>query len=156
MNNIPLSRPIYGPYTNALDNDKDTIELLIPGTPEANFVPYIVAEKISYSDGSDTSLDLWPNEPDTFEGFSLQRESYDAYPNSPFNWLGSEITPNSENESYFRFIKSNSGLHIHWMGDGDLQKTSNLSDPWINATDWTSPHSIDTSESPNLFIRYVY
>ena len=156
LNNIPLSRPIYGPYTNALDNDKDTIELLIPGTPEANFVPYIVAEKISYSDGSDTSLDLWPNEPDTFEGFSLQRESYDAYPNSPFNWLGSEITPNSENESYFRFIKSNSGLHIHWMGDGDLQKTSNLSDPWINATDWTSPHSIDTSESPNLFIRYVY
>ena len=47
MNDIPPSRAIYGPYTNALDNDKDTIELLMPGSPEANFVPYIVTEKLA-------------------------------------------------------------------------------------------------------------
>ena len=156
LNNIPLSTPIYGPYINALDNDKDSVEILIPGSPEPSFVPYITSEKISYSDGSGGIIDLWPSEADLLEDYSLQRIAYDGYANTASNWQALSISPSSENGYAFQMLKDASGIHMHWLGDGVLQKSFNLSDPWIDVNDWSSPHTIDTSESPNLFIRFNY
>lgn len=157
LNNIPLDTAIYGPYINALDNDTDSVELLIPGKPEPSFVPYITSEKISYSDGSSSSgTDLWPTEADTLEDYSLHRKEYDRYANTASNWQALSISPSSENVYAFQMRKDASGIHIHWLGDGVLQKSFNLADPWIDVNDWISPHTIDTSESPSLFIRFNY
>ena len=89
LNNLPSNRLIYGPYNNSLDNDKDTIKLMMPGTPDPALTPYILSESISYSDGSNPNgLDLWPSEPDSIKEYSLQRESVTSYANNPLNWQG--------------------------------------------------------------------
>lgn len=155
LNNIPSTRMIYGPYDKALDNDKDTIVLMMPGTPETEFVPYIANETISYSDGSSSNgFDLWPNEPDSAESFSLQRESTDSYANTPFNWLGLSMTPNSANVQNLEIIRNGNTIQIHWIGDRILQSTDDLSQSWLDVTNLTSPHTINSEESPNQFFRF--
>ena len=57
---------------------------MVPGIPDPGLIPYILSERISYSDGSDANgLDLWPDEPDSLEAYSLQRESVTSYANNP-------------------------------------------------------------------------
>lgn len=156
LNNIPSTRMIYGPYNKALDNDRDTIELLIPGTPDAGFVPYLSSEKISYRDGSgSTESDTWPSQPDTLAGYSLQRESRDSYGNSALNWQGLEATPNSLNVQMLELRRNGSSLQLHWIGSSQLQSNDDLSQPWSDVGDITSPHTIDTEETPQQFFRFA-
>ena len=65
---------------------------MVPGIPDPGMIPYILSERISYSDGSNSNvIDLWPNEHDRFlslEAYSLQRESVTSYANNPLNWQG--------------------------------------------------------------------
>lgn len=155
LNSIPATQLIYGPYTNSLDNDKDTVELMVPGTPDTDFTPYISSERISYSDGNDSNgLDLWANEPDTLEAFSLQRESAESYANTPFNWVGLSFTPTSENVQNLEIILNGNTIQIHWIGEPVLQSTDDLTQPWLDVTDMTSPHDISLEESPNQFFRF--
>ena len=155
LNNLPANRLIYGPYTNSLDNDKDTIQLMVPGIPDPGLIPYILSERISYSDGSDSNgLDLWPNEPDSLEAYSLQRESVTSYANNPLNWKGLNSSPNSENIQNLEIIFNGQSIQIHWIGDRILQSTDNLSHPWTDVTNMTSPHTIDTETSPSQFFRF--
>ena len=156
LNNLPTNRLIYGPYTNSLDNNKDTIKLMVPGNTDVDFTPYILSERVSYSDGSDSNeLDLWPNEPDSLEAFSLQRESVTSYANNPLNWLGLSSTPNSENIQNLEIIFNGQSIQIYWIGDRVLQSSINLSQPWVDVTDMTSPHTINTEASPNQFFRFA-
>ena len=155
LNSLPDNRLIYGPYTNSLDNDKDTIQLMVPGIPDPGLTPYILSERISYSDGSDSNgLDLWPNEPDSLETYSLQRESVTSYANNPLNWKGLSYSPNSENIQNLEIIFNGQSIEIHWIGDRILQSTDNLSNPWTDVTNMTSPHTIDTETSPSQFFRF--
>ena len=155
LNNLPDNRLIYGPYTNSLDNDKDTIQLMVPGIPDPGLIPYILSERISYSDGSDSNeLDLWPNEPDSLEAYSLQRESVTSYANNPLNWQGLSSSPNSENVQNLEIIFNGQSIQIHWIGDRVLQSTDKLSQPWTDMTNMTSPHTIDTETSPSQFFRF--
>lgn len=78
--------PLVGPYSGKLDNAGETIELWRPDTPQApphpdaGFVPYILVERISYSDAPP-----WPVEADGL-GASLQRIVPENYGNDPVNW----------------------------------------------------------------------
>lgn len=156
LNNIPSTRIIYGPYSNALDNDKDTIELMMPASPETDFVPYVLSERISYSDGSDSAgLDLWPSEPDTIQAFSLQRISAESYGNTPFNWQGLSLTPNSANIQNLEIIRNGNILQIHWIGESTLQSTQDLSQPWSDVTNMTSPHTINPEQTSKQFFRFA-
>ena len=158
LNNLPANRLIYGPYANSLDNDMDTFQLMVPGIPDSELIPYILSERISYSDGSDSNgLDLWPNEPDSIEAYSLQRESVTSYVNNPLNWQGLSSSPNSENVQNFEIISNGKSIQIHWIGFRILQSTNNLSQPWTDVSNITSPHTIvyrGTASPNHKFFRF--
>lgn len=79
---------LVGPYSGKLSNTGDTIELWRPDAPQtaphpdAGFVPYILAERIVYSNASP-----WPATADG-TGWSLQRITSSQYGNDPANWNG--------------------------------------------------------------------
>jgi hypothetical protein len=58
-NFVPANIPVYGPWTGSLDNDSGRVELKRPGSPDTNEVPYILVERVSYSDAAP-----WPVAPD--------------------------------------------------------------------------------------------
>jgi len=95
--NLPLTVPIFGPYSGKLDNRGEAIELLKPDAPQApdrpdpGLVPYVLVDRVDYED-----RDPWPNSPDG-SGDSLQRRSSIVYGNDPVHWLGASPTPGRAN-----------------------------------------------------------
>jgi hypothetical protein len=91
--NIPASVPIYGPYTGALNNAGEDVELAQPGAPVGAIVPYIRVDKVRYNDKSP-----WPDLP-LNSGSSISRLSASAYGNDPASWIGGPIggTPGAPN-----------------------------------------------------------
>lgn len=85
--------PIYGPYSGKLDNGGENVELYkpdvpqLPPDPDAGFVPYILVDRVKYSDTLP-----WPVAADG-GGASLQRISPDEYGNDPINWMAANPTP---------------------------------------------------------------
>jgi hypothetical protein len=92
-NGIPAAVPVYGPFSGSLDNTTEPVELMRPDSPEPagppNFglVPYILVERVRYSD-----LPPWPIAADGF-GPSLQRINVGTYGNDPGNWVAAARTP---------------------------------------------------------------
>jgi hypothetical protein len=78
---LPADVPLFGPYAGKLDNSGETIELLRPGVPEAGVTPYVLVERIQYSDSAP-----WPSGADG-TGASLQRRSLGAFGDDPANWF---------------------------------------------------------------------
>lgn len=84
---------IYGPYEGRLDNAGESVQLFVPdspqaaGHPDAGFVPYVLADFVSYRD-----LAPWPSAADG-TGLSLQRRTGASYGNEPLNWLACAPTP---------------------------------------------------------------
>jgi hypothetical protein len=79
--------PVLGPFTGKLANDSDTIELKRPDAPISNTVPYIMVEKVHYSDSAPWPL-VAPN-----MGVALRRVNLSAYANDPTNWVAAAPTP---------------------------------------------------------------
>ncbi|HMJ88684.1 MAG TPA: lamin tail domain-containing protein, partial [Candidatus Acidoferrum sp.] len=78
---------IFGPFIGKLDNSGERIELYRPGQLGTNGVPYLMAEKVTYSD------DLpWNGAADGF-GPSLHRLMPAGYGNDPINWTAASPTP---------------------------------------------------------------
>jgi len=77
---------ILGPYEGKLDNSGEDVELKKPTTPLAGNVPYVLMDKVSYSDSSP-----WPTGADG-TGLSLQRKDTAAYGNDPANWTAAPAT----------------------------------------------------------------
>lgn len=84
--------PIVGPYSGRLDNGGESVELYRPdapeppGDPDAGYVPYILVERVHYSDQYP-----WNPQADGL-GQSLQRLEANEFGNDPFNWKAA--TPN--------------------------------------------------------------
>ncbi len=84
---LDASVPIYGPWEGNLNNSGDSVELQRPdlpqppGTSDAGSVPYILAERVKYSD-----MAPWPAEADG-SGTSLQRVNVNTYGNDVTNWV---------------------------------------------------------------------
>jgi hypothetical protein len=92
-NGVSASVPIYGPFRGKLDNSGESVELERPDVPEPpgppNFglVPYVLVERIRYTDQAP-----WPAAADGI-GPSLQRVSAAAYGNDPASWVAAFPTP---------------------------------------------------------------
>jgi len=92
--------PIYGPFTGSLANNEDTVELLrpdavqLPPHPDAGFVPYVLADRVNYTDRSP-----WPSGGVDGGGLSLQRLAVNLYGNEPLNWIEATPTPGANNST---------------------------------------------------------
>ncbi|HKQ37223.1 MAG TPA: lamin tail domain-containing protein, partial [Verrucomicrobiae bacterium] len=85
--NVNPGQLIVGPYQGKLANDSDEIELRRPDEPAGDNVPYILVERVRYSDTAP-----WSAAADG-TGFSLQRISDTGFANDPTNFLASAPTP---------------------------------------------------------------
>lgn len=94
---LPATLKIYGPWTNALNNAGENIELLYPDTPQlpphpdAGLVPYVLLEEVSY-----LSTAPWPTAADGW-GPALRRKDTKLWANDPASWEAEAtvITPPS-------------------------------------------------------------
>ena len=153
VHGIPLTREIYGPYSDALDNDGEKLELSMPGAPEPGFVPYVRTEKVNFSDGvHPVGNDPWPSEADGMFGYSLHRNVAAGYGNDVANWLAAAPTPVTPDVYWIELQRTESGLFLLWTVDGVLQATTQLTEPWTNLTDATSPFEI-VPDQPAQFFR---
>lgn len=82
--NVPSSAQIVGPFTGALQNDGENIELNRPANPDGTEIPRVVVDAVRYNDKAP-----WPMDADG-EGFSLERVSPNLYGNEPTSWKASE------------------------------------------------------------------
>ena len=78
---VPMSVPVYGPFSGKLDNSADRITLSKPDDLNEGVVPHIVVDQIDYRDSAP-----WPAGADG-TGASLQRRFPSLHGNEPANWL---------------------------------------------------------------------
>jgi len=64
----------------------DAVQL--PPHPDAGFVPYVIADRVSYTDAAP-----WPSGAVDGGGLSLQRLAVDLYGNEPLHWIAATPTP---------------------------------------------------------------
>ena len=83
---VTTNVPILGPWSGALDNAGETIELRKPAPPKGTDTPYILVEEVAYNNTAP-----WPMNADGL-GASLQRVVLSAYGNDPTNWLAAAPT----------------------------------------------------------------
>jgi hypothetical protein len=107
--NLAATIRVYGPYAPNLSNSAQNIELARPGTPVGGEIPYILVDKISYTDGAP-----WPTQPDG-NGPSLQRISRVAIGNDAANWGSGIATPGNVNVGQTPIIDSDGdGIPDDW------------------------------------------
>ncbi len=154
VHSIPLTRAIYGPYSDALDNDGEMIELSMPGVPEPGYVPYIRTEKITFSDGSHpTGDDPWPPGADGAAGHSLHRKDTDRYGNDADNWQAAPPTPATPDVNVIELQRTGGGTHLVWAVDGVLQSAPRIQGPWTNVAGATSPYELMPGSQPEQYFR---
>ena len=68
------------------------LETRTPGVPDAGFVPYVLVDKVDYTDAAP-----WPSGAVDGGGLSLQRQGNSSYGNEPLNWRASTPTPGAAN-----------------------------------------------------------
>jgi len=86
-NSVPADLPLYGPWQQSLDNGGAAIELAGPDVPTTNGVPYVLVDRVEYSDSAP-----WPFAADGY-GPTLQRLVPGSYGNDPANWMANTATP---------------------------------------------------------------
>jgi hypothetical protein len=85
-NRIPAGTLVFGPWDGALDNAQDSVELVRPDAPNLNEVPYVLADKVNYS-----NFAPWPGGAGI--GASLQRVTPSEFGNDPINWRLTVTSP---------------------------------------------------------------
>jgi len=152
VHGIPPEREIYGPYTGALGNDGEKLELSMPGDPEPAFVPYIRTEKVNFSDGAHpVGNDPWPTDPDGTLGYSLHRIVAGDYGNDVANWESAAATPVSPDTILIELQQTESGIFLLWPGDGALQSTLQLTNTWSDVPGATSPYTLIPDQPAEFF-----
>src|SRR5262249_26780516 len=102
---VPAPVQILGPYTGALQDSGEKLELQAPDNPNTNGVPYVAIEEIRYNDKAP-----WPAAADG-NGPSLQRIAPGLYGNDPINWTAAAPTPG---QSYGVSDSDGDGLPDAW------------------------------------------
>ena len=83
---VPVSVPLFGPWSGKLDNFTESVRLYKPDAPLAGVVPYVLVEQVDYSDAAP-----WPAAADGLGG-SLQRIVASSYGNDATSWVGAAPT----------------------------------------------------------------
>lgn len=98
---VPADIVVLGPYRGKLDNGSDKVELYkpdfpqLPPHPDAGFVPYVLVDRVHYTDTAP-----WASLADGYKpgtGASLQRRVAGAYGNEPTNWIAGIPSPGRAN-----------------------------------------------------------
>jgi hypothetical protein len=111
---VPVSVPLYGPFSGRLGNDGEALALEMPDSPqgpgpEQGYVPYVLVDRVEYADAFP-----WPADADG-TGLSLQRRRPYAYGNDPLNWKGAAYTAGRANVVGSTFIDADQdGLPDDW------------------------------------------
>ena len=111
---VPVSVPLYGPFSGRLGNDGDPLALEMPDRPQGpgpdqGYVPYVVVDRVDYGDAYP-----WPAEADG-SGMSLQRRRTYAYGNDPLNWKSAAHTAGRANVAGSTFADADQdGLPDDW------------------------------------------
>lgn len=77
---LAASIQVLGPWTGRLNNAGETLRLYRPDPPNSNGIPYILVDRLDYSDAAP-----WPKAADG-RGPSLERISVTNYGNTAANW----------------------------------------------------------------------
>ena len=120
---IPESVPIFGPYSDSLNNGGDDVHLSRPGTPDPGQpIPYILVDKVKYDNAPP-----WPLFPD--DGFSITRRNPLAYGSDAGNWspgsfAGSPGLPNGPESPLIDL-----GPDASIAQDATFSRTTSFGDP---------------------------
>jgi hypothetical protein len=136
--NVPAAAVIYGPFTPALNNGEGSVELAYPGAAVAGEIPFILQDKVKYSDVSP-----WVTTPDG-NGPSLQRSSRSIIGNDPSNWIGATATPAAINTNQAPLDTDADGIPNAW-------EVANGLDP-ASAADATADPDGDGQSNLNEYI----
>lgn len=148
---VATSIQIFGPYDGKLDNKGESIELYKPDTPQtpphpdAGFVPYILVDKVKYSD-----LAPWPTEPDG-TGASLQRKNPSEHGNDPVNWkAGSPVTCTYS-------LSASNALFNSQGGSSNVTVITQSACPWTatNTNNWITITVESSSGSGTGTVNYT-
>jgi hypothetical protein len=143
---------MVGPYNGKLDNGGEELGLYKPdapeppGDPDAGFVPYILVDRVVYSD----SAPWMPGADGT--GLSLTRVTLDEYGNDPANWSAQTPTPGPQGgnpdrdgdgmpNTWEQQYGLNPDLYDDWDDDPDHDGAINLYE-YLAGTDPTSAASV--------------
>ena len=100
---------LYGPYGLSLANSGQIIELDSPGTPINGVTPYIMVDRVIYSD-----VAPWLTQPDG-GGQSLQRISRSIIGDDVANWNASNPTPGKVNSGEIPILSATGdGIPDSW------------------------------------------
>ncbi len=119
---------ILGPYTGKLDNIRDRISLLkpepplLPPSPDAGLVPYVLVDEINYS-----SAIPWPTDANG-GGQSLQRVVSQEYGDDPINWEAASPTAGQINPGGAPQDTDGDGLPDDWESATGLNPDSDVGD----------------------------
>ncbi len=88
---VPSNVLVLGPYSGALQQNGERLELRRPDAPDTNGTPRIVTDTVRYNDKAP-----WPAAADG-SGPSLQRKAANEYGDDPINWQAAAPSPGREN-----------------------------------------------------------
>jgi hypothetical protein len=127
---------IFGPWSGALANEGENLELLrpdppqLPPQPDAGFVPYVLVEHVHYLPSAP-----WPTN-GVGAGNSLQRAVPAGFGNEPLHWVA--VAPSagvSLNDS------DGDGLPDYWEIENGLSPTSSIGSNGANGDPDNDGHS---------------
>lgn len=79
LSGVSTNHPVYGPFTGALNNAGDDVELHKAIEPDLTNLPFAVADRVNYQEEAP-----WPDL--TVTGRSIERVALNLYGNEPLNW----------------------------------------------------------------------
>ena len=131
---IPSSIPIYGPWTNLLNNAGEVVAIYMPDPPQlpphpdAGFVPYVLVEEVDYS-----PLPPWPTAADG-SGPALLRKIPVQFGNEPTSWEVERTTPAEPPRLSISIIPM--GVRLSFTSETGrtyrLEQQSSLMDIWTD------------------------
>ncbi len=137
---LPATLKIFGPWTNALNNAGETVELLYPDTPQlpphpdAGLVPYLLLEEVAYLPAAP-----WPAAADGL-GPALLRKSGLLWANDPGSW---EAEATAATPPVVSVTVSGNSLSLSFVAEAGrtyrLQRRSTL-----GSTDWNPAELLTT------------
>lgn len=153
---IPTDIPVFGPWTNALNNAGERVALFQPDTPQgatgsdAGYVPYVVVEDVEY-----LPIPPWPLAADG-TGPALRRKDIRQFGNDAANWEAESTT--DPEPPILSIAALDSGVQLTFEAETGriyrLEQTAALSETWNDLgviPTSGGPVQVDLGSTPGFF-----